>query len=368
MPAYPLALVALELEVRPSYRNPITARTTITALRTREAGGRASDVTPPASPWVVDVGTRESLDQTPKILSTSRREKDFFSLALSTGSWVSFSQRGTVTFTATPGENAPPRAVAALVNDAFRTQTGVGVGGSLPLGAGESPALSVVGAVHGFPTLPADSAGAVVDLATFAAVSYVSDGTVFEPSEWWLDTDGSAAPVAERLEEQPYLSEDVVDAKAHADALTNDPVAVGISGALLLGFAAAAVFAVVGFAVSAAVSAAERTTEFAVLRAIGVSSGQLSRSLALEGGLVVLLAVAAGTALGAGLAWLVLPYVSLTGEGGRPFPDVRVVFPWRTAAWLELAVIVVLAAVVAVEIHVLRRMSLAPALRAGEDR
>lgn len=369
LPAYPLALVAVELEVRPSFRNPVTATMTIAALRTRTAAGdRPVDVPSPASAWVVDVGTPESLDQAPKVLSVHRNDGEFFSLGFSTGSWLSFSERATVTFTATPGRNPPARRLAAIVNDVFRTRTGIGVGGALPLGAGESEVLSVAGVLHGFPTLPADSAGAVVDLPTFVAVSYLRGGSVFEPSEWWLDTGGSVAAVARRLEGQPYLSAQVVDARARADALANDPVAVGISGALLLGFAAAAVFAVVGFAVSAAVSAAERTTEFAVLRSIGVSAGQLSRSLALEGGLVVALGVAAGTALGAGLAWLVLPYVSLTGEGGRPFPDVRVVFPWRTAAWLELAIVAVLATVVAVEIHVLRRMPLAPALRAGEDR
>jgi hypothetical protein len=64
------------------------------------------------------------------------------------------------------------------------------------------------------------------------------------------------------------------------------------------------------------------------------------------------------------LAWFVLPYVSLSGEGGRPFPDVIVHFPWRTALLLEGALLLALA----LEIRVLARVRLAPALRAGEDR
>ena len=53
---------------------------------------------------------------------------------------------------------------------------------------------------------------------------------------------------------------------------------------------------------------------------------------------------------------------------GRPFPDVIVHFPWRTALLLEGALLVALAVVVALEIRVLAHVRLAPALRAGEDR
>ena len=75
-----------------------------------------------------------------------------------------------------------------------------------------------------------------------------------------------------------------------------------------------------------------------------------------------------GTLLGLLLAWFVLPYVSLSGEGARPFPEVVVHFPWQTALLLEGALVLALAAVVAVEIWLLGRIRLAPALRAGEDR
>ena len=371
LPAYPLALVSFELQTRLAFRGPVTARLTIARVRTSEGENAPFvDVPAPASRWAVDVPSTENLDEAPEVLAVGKDEKNFYSLDFSTGSWASFFERAPVTFTATPGPNPSARAVAAVVTDRFRERTGTGVGEAVPLAAaGQGPALAVTGVVHGFPTLPAEASGAIVDLPTFVAANYLSDGTVIGPTEWWIETtDGRSSAVARRLQAPPYTSNEVVDRVARAHALTTDPVALGISGALLLGFAAAAVFAVVGFAVSAAVSAAERTTEFAVLRSIGVSARQLSGTLALEGGLVVALALSAGTALGAGLAWLVLPFVSLTGEGGRPFPDVLVVFPWRTAAWLDLAMLAALGVVVAVQIQALRRLPLASALRAGEDR
>lgn len=208
----------------------------------------------------------------------------------------------------------------------------------------------------------------LVDFSTYAAAVWLADGTVIEPSEWWLDVSGPAAPVSARLAAPPFSSERVLDRVAHARALSTDPVALGISGALYFGFAAAAAFAVIGFAVSSATSAVERRTEFAVLRALGLSKRQLSSALALEGGLTAALALLAGTGLGVLLAWLVLPFVSLSDEGMRPYPSVLVHFPWKTALLLEGLLVVALAAVVLLDIRILGRIRLAPALRAGEDR
>ena len=78
-------------------------------------------------------------------------------------------------------------------------------------------------------------------------------------------------------------------------------------GALSLGFVVALVFAVIGLAVSAAVSARQRRTEFALLRALGLSSDQLSRWLWLENGSVVAISLLFGTRL----AW---------PSGGSPCP------------------------------------------------
>lgn len=369
-PAYPLELVSLELQARPAFETPVTGTLTVLQLATSQTrSGPLSPLDARRGRWSGDVSQPENLQERPRVLGIGDGDA-FLSLEFETGSFADFFGRGPVTFTATPGVNPPLRALPAVVTDRFQKLTGTETAAVIPLATGgRGPALAVRGVVHGFPTLPPEAGAAIVDLPTFVAASYLQDGTIFKPTEWWLaTTDGRSSAVARRLQSQPYSSTEVIDRVARAHALTSDPVALGISGALLLGFAAAAVFAVVGFAVSAAVSAAERTTEFAVLRSLGVSARQLSGSLVLEGGLLVVLALGAGTALGAGLAWLVLPFVSLTGEGGRPFPDVLVIFPWKTAALLEAGLLAALAAVVAVEIQVLRRMRLAPALRAGEDR
>jgi hypothetical protein len=80
------------------------------------------------------------------------------------------------------------------------------------------------------------------------------------------------------------------------------------------------------------------------------------------------LALAGGIALGASVAWLVLPFVSLAGEGGKPFPEVIVDLSWEAVAVLTGAILAALSVILAVQLLLLRRLALAPALRAGENR
>ena len=362
---YPLALVAIETQAEPSFRSNRRVSVRVSDLTVVGADGVARPVLQAGVPWRVSASHEGEVDEPPAVEKIGK--SGFFDVELATGTVADFQTTRPVTFTATPGQNAPVRIVPAVVTESFQAATGTGAGARIPLGPGE-PSLAIARTTKAFPTLPGQQGGAVVDLATYAAALWLADGTVIEPSEWWLDVTGPAAPAAERLAAPPFSSALVIDRVAHARALSTDPVALGISGALYFGFAAAAAFAVIGFAVSSATSAVERRTEFAVLRALGVSRRQLSSALALEGGLTAALALLAGSALGVLLAWLVLPFVSLSDEGARPYPSVLVHFPWTTATLLEGLLVVNLAAVVLLDIRMIGRIQLAPALRAGEDR
>jgi hypothetical protein len=362
---YPLALIAVETQALPSFRSNRHVSVRISDLSVVDADGATKPVLESDVPWRVSASHEGEVNDPPAVEKIGK--SGFFDVDLATGTVADFQTTRPVTFTATPGRNSPVRIVPALVTNNFRAATGTAVGARIPLGPGE-PSLAIADMTKAFPTLPGQQGGAVVDFATYAAALWLADGTVIEPSEWWLDVDGPAAPAADRLAGSPFSSALVLDRVAHARALSTDPVALGISGALYLGFAAAAAFAVIGFAVSSATSAVERRTEFAVLRALGVSRRQLSSALALEGGLTAALALLAGSALGVLLAWLVLPFVSLSDDGTRPHPSVLVHFPWTTATLLEGLLVVTLAAVVLLDVRMLGRIQLAPALRAGEDR
>ncbi|HLI51819.1 MAG TPA: FtsX-like permease family protein, partial [Thermomicrobiaceae bacterium] len=110
-----------------------------------------------------------------------------------------------------------------------------------------------------------------------------------------------------------------------------------------------------------------RLTEFALLRALGLSLSQLSSWLSLENGLLVAISLAGGTALGLLLAWLILPLVSLTQAAAKTVPSVIVLIPWRAVVILEGSSLLVLILVIAVLATALRRIGLGSILRLGEE-
>jgi hypothetical protein len=276
-----------------------------------------------------------------------------------------------ITFTATPGTNTPPDTVEAIVSASFLQATESKVGDTLPVELGRQRRnVHIAGVVSAFPTLDPDGDSVVVvDLPTLEMVDFTATGNASDPEEFWIATaPGQTGAVADALSKTPYSSPRVLDRVERGKTLRTDPVALGIIGALSLGFVAAVLFAVIGFAVSAAVSSRERLTEFALLRALGLSTRQLSSWLSLENGLLVALSLAGGTGLGLLLAWLVLPLVSLTQAAGRVVPGVQVVVPWGTVALLETGMLLALVVVVGSLAWALRRVGLGSMLRLGEER
>lgn len=260
-------------------------------------------------------------------------------------------------------------AIPAIASAAFLEASALAVGESLPLEiAGVRRTVEVVGAVRAFPTVEEDQPVLVVDLPTITLLRFEGSDSVDPPDEWWFAVDDGAldATVA-ALEDRPIDSRSVVSQAGRARALATDPVALGIIGALSIGFVAATLFAVVGFVVSAAVSARERVSEFALLRALGLSSGQLSSWLSLENAVLAVVSLVAGCALGLVIAWVVLPFVTVTQEARTPFPPVNLDVPWMTIGGLVLAGILALAATILVLAWLLRRIGLAAVLRTGED-
>ena len=188
------------------------------------------------------------------------------------------------------------------------------------------------------------------------------------PDEWWLwAAEGQGDGVAATVLAGPLTAMSAESLDERTRVLSADPVALGIIGALSIGFVVAALFAMIGLAISAAVSARQRRTEFALLRALGLSGGELSGWLWLENTAVVTVSLAAGTAMGLVIGWVVLPFVTVTQAGANPFPPVLLEVPWGAIALLELLAIGALGITVVVLSRVLRRFGIGSALRMGED-
>jgi hypothetical protein len=226
----------------------------------------------------------------------------------------------------------------------------------------------VIGTIEGFPTTDADLGEVVLlDLATYQAMGYRAGANIPRPASYWLTIDGDPSPVVDELRSPPINSFAVAGQQELVDNLTADPVALATIGALAIGFVAAAVFATVGFAVSATVSARERLVEFALFRALGLSRRQLAAWLSLEQGVLVVLSLLLGTLVGVLLTAVVLPLITLTQGPPPAVPPVLVRYPWTVILALEIGVVAVLAAVVTAMTVLLRRIGLGSLLRMGED-
>jgi len=259
-------------------------------------------------------------------------------------------------------------AVTAVATERFLSSAGAFLGETVdvPLG-GETVPVRIVRTVRELPTTSDNGGALLVDLRSVNRVLQSRYGRSVEPTEWWLSTrPGAADRVAAALRARPDMDPaQVVVRDEIAEQLRDDPFGAGPEAAFAAAAGVAAALAAVGFAVSAAGSLRERGAEFAVLRALGTPRRRLSRAVAVEQGVLVLLALLVGALLGAALTRAVVPLIVLTDEAARPVPAVLVQLPLPQAAVLLAAV--ALAPLLVTAALTLRRADPARALREGGE-
>lgn len=264
-------------------------------------------------------------------------------------------------------------AVPGVITDETARLAKTGVGGTVTLSTvdGDQP-VKVVGVAPALPSVPPGTPGVLVDLPTLTqsriAVGAANTGSI-APGEWWASARaGRTAPAVRALNGHPAWGEVAGDRVALRSRLRDAPLGAALQGALVLGFGAALAFAVIAFVVNAAVTAGERSREFAVLRALGVHPRQVAGMLAIEQAYLVVLGLLGGTVLGLVVARLVVPHVVLSVQAAQPYPPAELVVRWPVVLGMLAGVAVVLGLVLAPVIRVLRRRDLGAGLRAGEDR
>ncbi|MEU3550102.1 ABC transporter permease [Streptomyces longwoodensis] len=262
-----------------------------------------------------------------------------------------------------------PAEVTGVATDRFLDSAGARPGDRVDVTFdGENVPVRITRTVRDLPTTAdADGGALLVGLPAVNRVLRARHGTGVAPTEWWLrpaapaDTAGVAAALRARPDLDPGQ---VVVRDELAASLRDDPFGAGPEAAFTAAAGVAAVLAALGFAVGAAGSLRERDAEFAVLRALGAPRRRLARTVAVEHGVLVALALVVGTALGTVLARAVLPLIVLTDQAARPVPGLLVELPPARVA-------VLLAAVAAVPLLVtaglaVRRADALRVLREGE--
>jgi ABC-type antimicrobial peptide transport system permease subunit len=127
----------------------------------------------------------------------------------------------------------------------------------------------------------------------------------------------------------------------------------------------AAVLAITGFCVSIAAGVRQRRAENALLAALGVPPRSAAAQLSLEKLMLSVPSAVAGLILGAVLAELLVPAITLTPAATQPVPPVLIQLAWFQILTLALAVSVL--PVIAAGLTIARRPDPAAELRAAES-
>jgi putative ABC transport system permease protein len=256
-----------------------------------------------------------------------------------------------------------------LVSRGFLARNGLAVGDPLRLTvgvAGEFHEIEfvVAGPLDLFPTLyPQDGPFFVGNL------DYVYEGLggTF-PYDVWLATD-PGMPGEEIVDGVRDLGLAVVadsDARGIIFAEQTRPERQGLFGLLSVGFLAAATLTVLGFLVYAVVSFQRRFIELGMLRAVGLSVGQMAGYLVGEQALLILTGGALGTALGVWASLLFIPYLQVGVDKTARVPPFVVQIAWEQLWFIYAVFGAMFVVAVVVLIVLLVRMRVFEAVKLGE--
>jgi hypothetical protein len=368
LPAYPIQIVAIEFTSRFPLDTSRNVTVDIIDVLAADSPGSWEPLDFDHSPdsWAAEAVAIGQPHHLPQITEVEDQPRDALRVSIGTGAGFN----GIAAYSISPpwpNQSTYPVVVPADWLEESGAETGDEM--SLPaLSTGRSRAV-IAGAITAFPTTgpPPGSNFLLMDLPTYQTIRYAPGHPMIEVDENWLSASGESKSVADILQSPPFEATNLMSRSDRFLALSTDPVALATIGALTLGFVAAAVFAAVGFAVSATVSARERITEFALLRALGLSPRLLGAWMTLEQGALVVSSLGFGTLVGWLLTRTILPLITVTQAGTRPVPDVAIVYPWDAVLTLEASLVAVLAVIVVAMTLLLRRLGLGSLLRLGDE-
>jgi ABC-type lipoprotein release transport system permease subunit len=232
------------------------------------------------------------------------------------------------------------------------------------------------------------SGGILVDYQTYASVYqslFLSSSGATVPINYiWLRTKSDAkslASVRHALSTGSLQLSSVYDRRATSETLHNDPLYLDLIVLLALGASTALLLALVGNLIASWLSARNRLTGFAVLRALGTPPRQIAGVLTWEQGIIYTTAIVLGMIFGFLLSALAVPVLVFTSVGSngatsdissgafyiaQSVPPIQVIVPLSVGIAL-VALIVICVIALGMMIRVVSRPSIGQTLRLNED-
>ena len=174
-----------------------------------------------------------------------------------------------------------------------------------------------------------------------------------------------SATIVDALRARGIEIQHIRDSRVALAESRGDAQAMGLFGALTLGFVVALLLTVLGFFLYTVLSFEKRVVQFGVLRAMGLSVGQLLLVLLVEQVVLVGLGGLFGTGIGLAASHLFVPFLQVGGADQTP-PFV-VAMAWTDLTRVYTALLCLLVAGLASTGLLVRRMRLHQAVKLGED-
>jgi hypothetical protein len=227
---------------------------------------------------------------------------------------------------------APGSATPVVITDALAERAALRVGDpiELPIGDGLRP-LRVAAVVPFLPTVADDRTGLLLPAVSLPPGT---PGAGPGPDEWWLEVaEGRAGAVASRLAERTELAARVLTRGQAQRALAGTPRTGGAAFDEILTVTATGALVIGGVLLFSVIllRRRERAEQASLLRTLGATNRDVTRTLGVEYALTSGVGAVAGVAGGVLVAAVVLGAMTLGPGGGPLVPRPEVVLPW---GWL----------------------------------
>ena len=277
-----------------------------------------------------------------------------------------------------PGVASPPLPV--VVSPEILEAAGAEIGDSINLGMSTfALPVQINGVADFFPTVdPREQPFVIADLGEFVDYSNRHGRRIFGGAgELWVDRNIPPGDLLAAMAEADQTAGAVQDLGLNAGRVTiaeeeaalrgQQPLAnAGWGGLLVIMFLALALASASGIALFCWLDTRERQTEFALLRTLGSSRGQLNAVVWFNLAIVVIAGVAVGTWAGAQIGAALLPVLEVAEGGVRATPPLTFETDWRMLA-LAYAVLAIVSVVTVIWLaYVTGRLEVQRVLRAGE--
>lgn len=257
---------------------------------------------------------------------------------------------------------------AALISERYATERGLREGDVVTMqlsdrGSETDVAFRIVGTVRYFPSLYEEQGPYLIGNLDYSADE---QGGLY-PYELWLAT----GPGADLKTIKAYALGNRLEARDDSpqELLAADlqrPERQGLFGLLSVGFLAAALVTMLGFLIFSLVSFQRRLVELGMLRAIGLSTSQLTALLIVEQALVIGVGTLAGTVLGVQASRLFVPFLQVRTGAFPDTPPFVVQVAWEQITQIYLVAGALLILAVVATMLLLRRMRIFEAVKLGE--